>query len=116
MGTVVSFDVPRAARDDGSLAQALGWLHWVDQVFSPYRADSQVSLLAAGALTAAGCAPEMAGVIDACQRVTALSGGYFTTTPSGRFDPTGFVKGWAVERAAALLSAAGPARPPGHGG
>ena len=26
MGTVVSFDVPRTARDDGSLAAAVSWL------------------------------------------------------------------------------------------
>ena len=46
MGTVVSFDVPGSARHDGSLDDAIGWLHWVDRVFSPYRADSEVSLLA----------------------------------------------------------------------
>ena len=109
MGTVVSFDVPRAARDNGSLAAAVDWLHWVDRVFSSYQAGSQVSLLAAGALTVAGCVPEMAEVIDACARVAELSGGYFTAAPAGRFDPTGYVKGWAVERAAALLTAAGSA-------
>lgn len=31
------------------------------------------------------------------------------TAPHGRFDPTGYVKGWAVERAAARLTEAGPA-------
>jgi thiamine biosynthesis lipoprotein len=116
MGTVVSFDVPRTARDDGSLAAAVRWLHWVDRVFSPYRPDSQVSLLAGGALTVADCVPEMAEVIGACARVTELSGGYFTTAPAGRFDPTGYVKGWAVERAAALLAAAGSVRHLVNGG
>jgi len=107
MGTVVSFDVPAAARHDGSLDAAIGWLHWVDRVFSPYRPDSDVSLLADGAVTVDGCAPEMAEVIEACAFVAELSGGYFTDSPWGRFDPTGYVKGWAVERAAAILSAAG---------
>jgi thiamine biosynthesis lipoprotein len=109
MGTVVSFDVPAAARTDGSLDAAVGWLHWVDRVFSPYRADSDVSLLAAGAVTVDGCAPELAEVIDGCAFVAELSGGYFSDHPSGRFDPTGYVKGWAIERAAAALSAAGSA-------
>jgi thiamine biosynthesis lipoprotein len=116
MGTVVSFDVPRTARDDGSLAAAVSWLHWVDRVFSPYRPDSEVSLLAAGALTVSGCVPEMAEVIDACARVAEVSGGYFSPAPAGRFDPTGYVKGWAVERAAAILSAAGSARHLVNGG
>jgi thiamine biosynthesis lipoprotein len=109
MGTVVSFDVPVAARGDGALDAALRWLHWVDQVFSPYRAGSDVSLLAAGAVTVAGCAPEVAEVIAACAALRELTGGYFSDAPGGRFDPSGYVKGWAVERAAAILSGAGSA-------
>jgi thiamine biosynthesis lipoprotein len=107
MGTVVSFDVPAAARRDGSLEAAVRWLHWVDRVFSPYRPDSDVSRLADGTATLDGCAPELAEVAEACAFVGELSGGFFTDAPAGRFDPTGYVKGWAVERAAAILSAAG---------
>jgi thiamine biosynthesis lipoprotein len=109
MGTVVSFDVPITARHDGSLDDAVRWLHWVDRVFSPFRPDSDVSQLAGGEVTVDGCAPEMAEVIEACAFVRELSGGYFTASPWGRFDPSGYVKGWAVERAADILSAAGSA-------
>jgi thiamine biosynthesis lipoprotein len=109
MGTVVSFDVPAAAVADGSLDCAVRWLHWVDRVFSPFRPDSDVSLLAAAEITVDACAPEVAEVISACTAVRLSSGGYFTAAPSGVFDPSGYVKGWAVERAAAILSAAGSA-------
>jgi thiamine biosynthesis lipoprotein len=109
MGTVVSFDVPVSARENGSLASAVRWLHWVDRVFSPYRADSDVSLLANAEVTVDACAPEIAEVLAACALIRDLSGGYFTSAPSGRFDPSGYVKGWATERAAALLTAAGSA-------
>jgi len=116
MGTVVSFDVPVSARHDGSLADAIGWLHRVDRVFSPYRADSDVSLLARAETTVGACAPEMAEVLAACAHVRDLSGGYFTAAPGGQFDPSGYVKGWAVERAAALLSRAGSANHLVNGG
>ena len=109
MGTVVSFDVPATARLDGSLDEAVRWLHWVDRVFSAYRPDSDVTLLAEGLVTVDGCAPEVAEVIEACAFLRELSGGYFTASPWGRFDPSGYVKGWAVERAAAILTAAGSA-------
>jgi FAD:protein FMN transferase len=109
MGTVVSFDVPASAARDGSLDESVRWLHWVDQVFSPYRPDSDVSRVADGTATVGDCVPELAEVVEACARVRELSGGYFTDAPRGRFDPTGYVKGWAVERAAGLLSAAGSA-------
>jgi thiamine biosynthesis lipoprotein len=109
MGTVVSFDVPLSARHDESLDAAISWLHWVDRIFSPYRPDSDVSGLAEGAVTVDGCAPEMAEVIEACAFLRELSRGYFTASPWGRFDPSGYVKGWAVERAADILAAAGSA-------
>ena len=109
MGTVVSFDVPLSARYDGSLEAAIGWLHWVDGVFSPYRPDSDVSRLAAGEVTVAACAPEVAEVLAASARITEESGGYFTAFPAGRLDPSGYVKGWAAERAAFLLSDSGSA-------
>ena len=109
MGTVVSFDVPVTARHDGSLDDAIEWLHWVDRVFSPYRPDSDVSKLARAEVTLDGCAPEVAEVFAACARVRDVSGGYFTASPGGRLDPSGYVKGWAVERAASLLSRAGSA-------
>jgi thiamine biosynthesis lipoprotein len=109
MGTVVSFDVPLSARYDGSLAAAVGWLHWVDRVFSPYRPDSDVSRLAAGEVTAAACAPEVAEVLAACERLQQESGGYFTAFPNGQLDPCGYVKGWATQRTASMLSRSGSA-------
>jgi len=112
MGTVVSFDVPASAE----LECAVQWLHWVDATFSPYRDDSDVSRFGRGSLALADCAPELAEVLAACAEVSALSGGYFTTSPGGRLDPSGYVKGWAIERAAALLTDAGSTRHTVNGG
>jgi FAD:protein FMN transferase len=114
MGTVVSFDVPASAAS--ALEDAVRWLHWVDATFSPYRDDSDVSRLGRGSLALADCAPEVAEVLAACADVSTLSGGYFTTTPGGRLDPSGYVKGWAIERAAARLTGAGSARHTVNGG
>jgi FAD:protein FMN transferase len=117
MGTVVSFDVPAwAAGDDGTLDEAVRWLHWVDATFSTYRDDSDVSRFGRGSLPLAQAAPELAEVLAACRAVSELSGGYFTTTPGGRFDPSGYVKGWAIERAAGMLTAAGSAEHSVNGG
>ncbi len=119
MGTVVSFDVAARAGEpggDGSLGQAVRWLHWVDATFSPYRDDSDVSRFGRGALPLAQCAPELAEVLEACALIRDRSDGYFTTTPGGTFDPSGYVKGWAIERAAAILTAAGSAEHCVNGG
>ena len=124
MGTVVSFDVPAragkpsgpAGQNGGPLGQAVRWLHWVDATFSPYRDDSDVSRFGRGELPLADCAPELAEVLDACAVISARSGGYFTIRPDGAFDPSGYVKGWAIERAAAIFTAAGSAEHSVNGG
>ncbi|GJF22795.1 FAD:protein FMN transferase [Streptomyces sp. HO565] len=109
MGTVFSFDVrggePAAVR--AALDEAVAGLRRVDEVFSTYREDSQVSRLACGELTVAQCAPEVAEVLELAAEAERVSGGWFSPSYRGRLDPTGIVKGWAVERAARLVAGAG---------
>ncbi|MDX6362215.1 FAD:protein FMN transferase [Streptomyces sp. NPDC058274] len=109
MGTVFSFDVrggePDAVR--AALDEAVAQLHRVDEVFSTYREDSQLSRLARGELSVEECDPEVAEVLGLGAEAERLSDGWFSTTYRGQLDPTGIVKGWAGERAARQLAAAG---------
>lgn len=114
MGTAVSFDVRDAAGADG-LAEAVAWLHHVDENFSVYRADSIVSRLGRGDLTLDdldALDPDVTEVLLACERLNEESGGAFDAfaVPAANgttLDPSGFVKGWALERAARILDAYG---------
>ena len=107
MGMPVSIDV----RDEGvALDPAFGWLARVDAVFSPFRADSEVSRLARGELALVDAPPLVLEVFDRCEGLRAETGGSFDAHASGRFDPSGLVKGWAVDRAARLLERAGARR------
>ncbi|MFE1026007.1 FAD:protein FMN transferase [Streptomyces sp. NPDC058818] len=109
MGTVFSLDVrggePTAVH--AALDEAVAGLHRVDEVFSTYREGSQISRLARGELTADACAPEVAEVLELAAEAERVSDGWFSTSYQGRLDPTGIVKGWAVERAARRVAAAG---------
>jgi FAD:protein FMN transferase len=112
MGTVFSFDlrdVPEEAsvRVRAALEAAVASLHRVDEVFSLYRPNSQLSRLARGALTVGECASEVGEVLLLCEEAERLSDGWFDTQYAGTLDPTGLVKGWAVERAARMLLSAG---------
>lgn len=121
MGTVVSFDV-RFAQESGrasmraAVADAVTWLHRVDDVFSTYRSHSQVSRLGRGEVRLADCDGDVADVLELCAQVGRESDGYFSSMYGGRLDPTGLVKGWAVQRASELLSAAGSAHHLVNGG
>jgi thiamine biosynthesis lipoprotein len=109
MGTVFSFDVrggdPDAVRR--ALTEAVAGLHRVDEVFSTYREHSQISRLARGELAVEECDPEVAEVLALGAEAERRSEGWFSVRYEGRLDPTGIVKGWACERAARALAAAG---------
>ena len=92
-----------------AVAAAFGELHRMDGLFSTWSATSEVSRLQRGELTLADCDPLLAEAVAVGERALRLTGGAFTTMlPDGagglRFDPTGLVKGWAVERAGEVLS------------
>ena len=106
MGMPIEIDV----RDPVDVEPAFDWLREVDAVFSTYREDSEISRLDRGELTVAGCRPEVDEVLRRCMELERATDGYFSVRPAGRLDPSGFVKGWAVDRAAALLAAAGAER------
>ncbi|MHA6758568.1 FAD:protein FMN transferase [Streptacidiphilus sp. PAMC 29251] len=119
MGTVVSFDIRDGASDAAArdaLRQAVSWLHRVDAVFSTYRTDSQISRLGRGELTLADCDPEVAEVLALGEQAERASAGWFSVRAGRALDPSGVVKGWAVERASAILSAAGCVRHSVNGG
>ncbi|MBN9150225.1 MAG: FAD:protein FMN transferase [Micrococcales bacterium] len=72
----------------------------IDRVFSTYRTDSDISRIHRGELSVADADCRVALVADACERAEQETGGLFSARWRGWFDPTGYVKGWAVEAAA----------------
>lgn len=112
MGTVVSFTVwpgrlsPTAARE--ALAAAAAVLHDADAVFSTWQPASPMSRLRRGEISLGQAPPVVAEVLELCRRARVATGGWFDpwALPGG-VDPTGLVKGWALQRAAAVLAARG---------
>lgn len=114
MGMPISLALRGRHTDDRPADEAwrrvLDVLREVDRVFSTYRADSFVSRLDRGELEVADCPPEVAEVLALGEQARRESGGAFDVLlpgPDGlvHLDPSGVVKGWAVERAAAVLDA-----------
>ena len=97
-----------AARGEAAWAEVVACLRDVDRVFSTYRADSFVSRLGRGEVELADCPPEVAEVVALGERARVESGGAFAIVRRDAqghdvLDPSGVVKGWAVERAARAL-------------
>jgi FAD:protein FMN transferase len=92
---------------DAAADAVFAWLRWVDATFSTYRADSEISRLDRGELPESDAHPLVREVLARCEELRQRTGGYFDARATGHLDPSGLVKGWAVDRAAALLDAAG---------
>jgi FAD:protein FMN transferase len=111
MGMPISVQI-RAGADRagaaGAVAAVFDELRAVDLMFSTYRPDSQISELNRGVLRISDCDPAVREVLELCEEARQRTGGYFDAMlpgPDGRvrLDPSGLVKGWAVERAGQLL-------------
>jgi thiamine biosynthesis lipoprotein len=126
MGTVVSFAVLPAVPPRGGPAGApSGWephrpdpgaairaacalLHEADAAFSTWDPRTLLSRLRRGDLAEAEGPACLAEVRVACEAARDASGGWFDPwAMPGGYDPTGLVKGWAVDRALAAIREAG---------
>lgn len=108
MGTVASFHLSPVEGGTRALQHAVAWLHAVDERFSPFLPDSEVTRLADGRLAESDVHPDVREVLALVDRAAVDSEGAFDARrwrADGRFDPSGLVKGWAVERAAGQVAA-----------
>ena len=90
--------MPVRVSGDIDAARAFAWLRWVDATFSTYRPDSEISRLARGERFDPH--PLVQSVLARCEELRVQTGGLFDARAAGRLDPSGYVKGWAIERAA----------------
>jgi thiamine biosynthesis lipoprotein len=110
MGTVAVVDIADplpSARIDELAGRVFNWLHAVDRRYSTYRQDSEVSRLDRGELLLAECSGELRQVLARCAELWRVTDGYFDAYATGRLDPSGYVKGWSVQVASQILTAAG---------
>jgi thiamine biosynthesis lipoprotein len=106
MGMAILIDV-RDVIEETALSPAFDWLRFVDDTFSTYKPESDVSRIGRGELDAADAGPWVREVLDRCIELRAETAGYFDAYARGSLDPSGLVKGWSVDRAAAMLETAG---------
>ncbi|MGW4463206.1 FAD:protein FMN transferase [Micromonospora sp. NPDC004704] len=90
-----------------AIRDAVAELRAIDLTYSPARPESLVSRLRRGEISP-DAYPPLADLVARCAAMRAATDGWFDAwAVPGGFDPGGLLKGWAVERAAARLRAAG---------
>ena len=107
MGMPVTVHVVDASAEESWLDAVYADFVTLDEMFSPFRPDSAVSRINRGELEEADTGPLFRQAIDLCRLYQKATGGYFSAWIRGTFDPSGLVKGWAIDRAATILAAKG---------
>jgi thiamine biosynthesis lipoprotein len=109
MGMPVAVTVRDGRAAPEAVERAFAWLRWVDATFSTHRPGSEIERLNRGELPREARAPAGPRGPRALRGAARLTGGFFDARAPrpGGVDPTGLVKGWAVDRAADLLEEAG---------
>jgi FAD:protein FMN transferase len=100
MGMPVTIDVR-----DGAVGidEAFAELRRIDAIFSPFARDSAVSRINDRRLRLEDADPEVTEVLARCDGYEAATDGFFSAWRGGVLDPSGYVKGWAIARACAIL-------------
>jgi thiamine biosynthesis lipoprotein len=87
---------------DQMIDDVFNYFKIVDEQFSTYKPTSEISKINTG-LPESDWSEAMRLVLKLCEETKRLTDGYFDIYHRGKLDPSGLVKGWAVNNAAQLL-------------
>lgn len=101
MGMPITVELDQLASED-VLESVFDYFRQVDARYSTYKSDSEISQINRG-LPRRRWSDEMKTVLDLCEDTRRQTKGYFNIEHQGHLDPSGLVKGWAIQNAAKLL-------------
>ncbi|MFI5281769.1 MAG: FAD:protein FMN transferase [Candidatus Dormibacterales bacterium] len=107
MGMPVTVHVVDDDAHDEAADAVFADFNLLDRTFSPYIRESAVSRINRGELRLEDAGRLVDHAVDLCRLYERATDGYFSPSIDGRFDPSGLVKGWAIDRACSILDGYG---------
>lgn len=102
MGMPIAVEVVDDSVSEQLFAEIFNYFAYVDDRYSTYKTDSEISAINRG-LPISRWSVEMKTVLDLCEQTKLETNGYFDIKRDGKLDPSGLVKGWAIQQAGSLL-------------
>jgi thiamine biosynthesis lipoprotein len=106
MGMSVAVEILDEARGS-DIDAILDYFHSVDDIFSPYKKTSEISLINLKRKKPEEASSEVKKVFKLCEQTKKQTNGYFDIQVEGVIDPSGLVKGYAMWEASQILSKKG---------
>ncbi len=108
MGMHVSVDIKDANSNADDFNLVFDYLHYVDQKFSTYKPESEISKINRGEMLEPDYSDDMKEIFYLAEQTKQDTNGYFNIKNNeGNLDPSGIVKGWAIWKASLLLKQSG---------
>lgn len=101
MGMPISIEIVDEAMPE-IYDEIFNYFKAIDSRFSTYKKSSEISQINKG-LSADRWSSQMKQVLRLCEETKRQTKGYFDIQHNGKLDPSGLVKGWAINNAAKIL-------------
>lgn len=106
MGMPIMVEILDSSTTEAHLDSVFAVFRAVDETFSTYKVQSEISKINRGELAEEAYSPEMQLILALSEQTRQETQGFFDIYQNGKLDPSGIVKGWAILQAAQLLKAA----------
>lgn len=103
MGMPITVEIVDAPATAGAFDDVYAYFTYIDQTFSPFKETSEVSRVNRGELALSDACDDMQVVLALAEQTKQETNGYFDVWHNGQFNPSGIVKGWAIDEAASML-------------
>ena len=103
MGMPITLEVVDASTTD-IFDTVFAYFEYVDQKFSTYKEDSEISRINRRDLSIEQASADMRTIFTLAEQTKQATDGYFDIARNGIYDPSGIVKGWAIYHAAEIMS------------
>lgn len=108
MGTPVIIEIKDEEAKEELFKEVFDYFRYVDQKFSTYKKDSEITAINEKKITKDEMSPDMKSVFELSAETKKLTNGYFDIiTPNGSYDTSGLVKGWSIFNASKILKNSG---------
>src|SRR5581483_11049059 len=87
-----------------AIEEVFGYFAYVDQTFSTFKETSEITHINRGLLKPSQYSSDMQEVLALSEKTKQETNGYFDiVTNQETYDPSGLVKGWAINKATSIL-------------
>ncbi len=103
MSMPVTIQVADRDIKEEDINEVFSYFHYIDKKFSTYKKDSEISQINRGELKESDYSKEMKNILFLCEKTKQETNGFFDINNKGILDPSGVVKGYAINEGAKKL-------------